>query len=69
MPEMTGVEFAKLVRDRYPDLPIVLATGYADLPLGSDPGLVLPRLSKPFTQRDLAVMIAEQRRTAPALSP
>jgi hypothetical protein len=31
-------------------LPIILATGYAEIPLGS---LELPRLSKPFCQQDL----------------
>jgi CheY-like chemotaxis protein len=64
MPEMTGVEFAKVVRDRYPDLPIVLATGYAELPAGLGADLKLPRLAKPFLQRDLAQVIAQQRRPA-----
>jgi signal transduction histidine kinase len=64
MPGMTGIEFAKLVRDRYPTLPIVLATGYAELPPGLGEGLDLPRLSKPFLQRDLANIIARQRRPA-----
>ncbi|HEX3408483.1 MAG TPA: response regulator, partial [Caulobacteraceae bacterium] len=64
MPEMTGVEFAKLVRARYPDLPIVLATGYAELPAGLGADLKLPRLAKPFLQRDLAQVIAQQRRPA-----
>jgi signal transduction histidine kinase len=62
MPEMTGVEFAKVVRARYPDLPIVLATGYAELPAGLGADLKLPRLAKPFLQRDLAQVIAQQRR-------
>ena len=66
MPEMTGVEFAKVVRSRYPDLPIVLATGYAELPTGLGADLKLPRLAKPFLQRDLAQMIAQQRRQAPS---
>jgi signal transduction histidine kinase len=64
MPEMTGVEFAKVVRARYPDLPIVLATGYAELPAGLGADLKLPRLAKPFLQRDLAQVIAQQRRPA-----
>ena len=66
MPEMTGVEFAKLVRARYPHLPIVLATGYAELPTGLGADLKLPRLAKPFLQRDLAQVIAQERRHAPS---
>jgi signal transduction histidine kinase len=69
MPEMTGVEFAKLVRTRYPDLPIVLATGYAELPTGLGADLKLPRLSKPFLQRDLANVIAQERRPASIRRP
>jgi signal transduction histidine kinase/CheY-like chemotaxis protein len=55
MPGMTGVEMAKLVRQDYPDLPILLATGYADLPAGhaSD----LPRLAKPYRQDALKAKI------------
>jgi signal transduction histidine kinase len=56
MPAMTGTELARRIRARWPDLPIILATGYADLPNGEDPGL--PRLSKPYQQEELAVMIA-----------
>ena len=37
-------------------LPIILATGYAELPNGEDPGL--PRLSKPYLQEELAAQIA-----------
>jgi CheY-like chemotaxis protein len=66
MPEMTGVEFAKVVRARYPHLPIVLATGYAELPAGLGADLKLPRLAKPFLQRDLAQVIAQERRHTPA---
>ena len=45
------------IRRSWPDLPIILATGYADLPNGEDPGL--PRLSKPYQQEELAAMIAQ----------
>jgi CheY-like chemotaxis protein len=68
MPGMTGLELAKMVRERYPDLPIVLATGYAELPPG-DTDLGLPRLAKPFLQRDLASVIAQrQARSSPSLA-
>ncbi len=51
MPHMTGSQLSIELRRLKPDLPIVLATGYAELPPGMDLGL--PRLSKPFSQSDL----------------
>ena len=51
MPGMTGTRLATLLRDRIPDLPIVLASGYAELPGAPIPDLV--RLNKPFTKREL----------------
>jgi len=55
MPGMTGLELAEAARALRPDLPILLATGYADLP--SRPNLELPRLSKPYQQQQLAEQI------------
>ena len=31
MPKMTGTELAKVIRSEWPDIPVLLATGYADL--------------------------------------
>ena len=56
MPGMTGFELAEEARRLRPDLPILLATGYADLPTSA--ALELPRLSKPYQQRQLAEQIA-----------
>jgi PAS domain S-box-containing protein len=63
MPLMTGSELAIAIRAEKPDLPIILATGYAELPPGADGGL--PRLSKPFRQHQLADAIAKTVATAP----
>jgi hypothetical protein len=38
-------------------LPIILATGYAELPPDADQSL--PRLSKPFMQADLARVLQD----------
>jgi CheY-like chemotaxis protein len=57
MPGMTGAQLAQAARDIYPALPIVLATGYADLPAGTD--IDLPRLAKPYDQAQLAKEIAK----------
>ncbi|HTM76831.1 MAG TPA: PAS domain-containing protein [Devosia sp.] len=56
MPGMTGVELAAKARDLFPDLPILLATGYADLPSGTTTDL--PRLSKPYQQAELAAHLS-----------
>ncbi|MBS0539729.1 MAG: response regulator, partial [Proteobacteria bacterium] len=55
MPGMTGLQLAEQVRKTNPQMPILLATGYADLPART--ALDLPRLSKPYHQRDLAETI------------
>jgi CheY-like chemotaxis protein len=57
MPGMTGVELARIVRGERPDIPILLATGYAELPAGPTPSL--PRLSKPYRQAELQAEIAK----------
>jgi len=53
MPNMTGLQLAQSVHEKYPGMPIVLATGYAELP--ADPaqfGIV--KLAKPCSQAELA---------------
>ena len=57
MPGMTGTELARQIKQVWPALPIILATGYAELPNGEDPGL--PRLGKPYVQEELASQIAK----------
>jgi signal transduction histidine kinase len=56
MPGMTGTELAARIRRTWPELPVAIATGYAELP--SDGELELPRLSKPYRQQDLAALVA-----------
>jgi PAS domain S-box-containing protein len=55
MPKMTGTELAKFVKEEWPDIPVLLATGYVDFVRGDDIGI--PKLTKPFLQRDLAEAI------------
>jgi CheY-like chemotaxis protein len=64
MPGMTGAELAKHVRQARPGLPIILATGYADLPNADDPGL--PRLAKPYRRDEMARLLAALVGTEPA---
>jgi DNA-binding LytR/AlgR family response regulator len=53
---MTGIELAREVRRQYPRLPILLATGFAELE-GSEV-VDVARLAKPYTQAQLAEEIA-----------
>ncbi|HEX5507330.1 MAG TPA: PAS domain S-box protein [Pseudolabrys sp.] len=64
MPQMTGIELAEAIRNEWPEMPVVLATGYADLPDGI--ASMLPRLNKPFHEQDLAEVIVEAMQTPPA---
>lgn len=56
MPKMTGMDLARALRTEWPRLPIVMATGYAELPEGNV--LNLPKLSKPFDQSQLEQAVA-----------
>ncbi|MHC8308940.1 hybrid sensor histidine kinase/response regulator [Pseudomonas sp. GT1P32] len=60
MPQMNGAQLAQAIRSIRPDLPIILATGYAERLEGF--ATRLPRLSKPFTQLNLVEIIASTLR-------
>jgi CheY-like chemotaxis protein len=55
MPGMTGAELVKAARARLPNLPIIMASGYADLPPGVE--IDVARLGKPYSQEQLASML------------
>ncbi|TPG60398.1 PAS domain-containing hybrid sensor histidine kinase/response regulator [Roseomonas nepalensis] len=63
MPGMTGAELAGRIAARHPGLPVILATGYADLPAGEAPEV--PRLDKPFGRDALAAALAAATGGAP----
>jgi CheY-like chemotaxis protein len=54
MPGMTGTELAKRVRRDWPQVRIVIASGYPEAP-GDELGL--PRLLKPYRQEELARLL------------
>ena len=62
MPGMTGVELAARIREVWSGLPVILASGYAEIPVGEGLGLV--RLAKPYRPEDLnaAVLSAMAKR-------
>jgi CheY-like chemotaxis protein len=51
MPNMTGLQLARAVQQRWPEIPIILATGYAEMEPGTQ--FDFPKLSKPFTEAQL----------------
>ena len=56
MPAMTGLQLAERIEEKYPGLPVILATGYAELP-GYAASLGILRLAKPCSQYDIASAI------------
>jgi signal transduction histidine kinase/ActR/RegA family two-component response regulator len=65
MPGMTGTQLAGRLRERFPELPIILATGYAELPEDAKVVEVI-KLTKPYTRQQVAAAIhtAVQNRRA-----
>ncbi|WP_457093990.1 ATP-binding protein [Microvirga sp. P5_D2] len=57
---MTGAQLVRAVRQQWPETPVILASGYAELPSDLSPDVV--RLNKPFRQDDLAQAITESMR-------
>ena len=58
MPKMTGAQLADAIEERRPGLPVVIITGFADLPSQATRRL---RLDKPFKQADLARIVSIAR--------
>ena len=48
---MTGLQLASTIQAQWPQIPIIIATGYAEMGPGKDADL--PKLAKPFTEADL----------------
>jgi PAS domain S-box-containing protein len=57
MPRMTGLQLRDEIRKTRPDLPVVIATGYAEMPARADGEG--PRIAKPFTQRELGDAVVD----------
>nr|WP_250890077.1 ATP-binding protein [Sphingobium nicotianae] len=57
MPNMTGTQLVHHVSELRPDLPIILATGYGEVPAGFETSVV--KLGKPFAQTLLAQALAQ----------
>jgi CheY-like chemotaxis protein len=61
MPGMSGLELAHRIKAKHPKMPIILATGYAELPAGK--ANEFNRLSKPYTDNELAAALETALKT------
>jgi len=61
MPGMNGVDFARLVRQRWPRIPVILTSGYSEV-LAEEAGHGFLLLHKPYSADDLARIFDEARR-------
>ncbi|RYJ02207.1 MAG: PAS domain-containing sensor histidine kinase [Acetobacteraceae bacterium] len=65
MPGMDGVALARALRQRWPDLPVVLVSGYAEAALQADlAGEGFHFLAKPYAPAELLATLAEALRPA-----
>jgi PAS domain S-box-containing protein len=55
MPGMNGFELAQRIKEKNSKLPVILATGYAELP--ANRSIEFARLSKPYSTRELAAAL------------
>jgi CheY-like chemotaxis protein len=62
MPRMTGAQLIREIGNAYPDMGVIVATGFAELP---DNASMITRLRKPYSQNDLAEALGRSRRRAP----
>jgi CheY-like chemotaxis protein/anti-sigma regulatory factor (Ser/Thr protein kinase) len=60
MPGMNGFELAQRIKQTNPTMPIILATGYAELP--ADRLIEFEHLSKPYSSHDLAAALEKTER-------
>jgi PAS domain S-box-containing protein len=56
MPQMTGLQLADAIQKEWPELPVIIATGFAEMDPATEPSL--PKLAKPFTEAALAEALA-----------
>lgn len=63
MPSMSGLELAERIQETYAGLPIILASGYVDIPEAGKRAVSLLRLNKPFSQEQLQQVLSQSRAT------
>lgn len=58
MPGMDGVEFGRMLRERWPELPVVLTSGYSHV-LAAESNHGFPLVHKPYSVEALSRVLAE----------
>jgi CheY-like chemotaxis protein len=58
MPGMSGIELASLLRARWPELPVVLTSGYSHV-LAEDGRHGFPLIHKPYSAEDLSRVLQQ----------
>ncbi|GGX36050.1 hypothetical protein GCM10007242_49130 [Pigmentiphaga litoralis] len=66
MPGMNGAEVIVEARKDFPALPVVMATGYAELPMPSGAIGAHRVLQKPFSLQQLGAIVADSLMAPPA---
>jgi CheY-like chemotaxis protein len=67
---MNGLRLAELVRERQPDVPVLLATGYIDaLPAAKGEAAAFPILTKPYRLNELAERIRQGLKVEKRVNP
>jgi PAS domain S-box-containing protein len=71
MPELTGTELAREINQLRPEIPIVIMSGYSDMPLRerAQSAGVVSVLGKPLVRRNIAEAIARALRARQTISP
>lgn len=57
MPGMSGIEFTRLVKEKYPQLPCIMLTGYNELGHIRDQNVVSAIMTKPWDDEELKQVI------------
>jgi DNA-binding LytR/AlgR family response regulator len=60
MPGMNGVDLARVIQKRRPDIPVVLSSGYSHV-LAEDQHHGFPLLHKPYSVEDLSRILRRAR--------
>jgi len=68
MPSMTGLELAEAISESHPDMAIILASGYAEIPNEGKLASRLMRLHKPFSQEQLLRSLSLVKRSVASVA-
>jgi PAS domain S-box-containing protein len=66
---MTGLDLARMLRERHPEMPVLLVTGYSSAAINPE-AHGYPLLTKPYTLQELCDAVARQlQESRPAIGP